>query len=86
LVLGSSQAFSSDKEVESNFPLAGDQETKKNIEIVNVKKCKEGLGIGFADGLETAVATEGLYIRFLLPENTWKKVSISFALQMISIF
>ena len=74
-VSGNSQASSSGENVNNNNPLDDAQETPKNIDVVNVKICQKGLGLGFVDGMETAVRREGIYIRFLLPENTPYKVS-----------
>ena len=74
-VLDSSLAPSSDKETDSDSLLVDAQETPKNIEIVYVKKCKKGLMFGLVDGLNTAMKTEGIYIRFLVKEDTLQKVN-----------
>ena len=71
---GRSRSPFSGKEARTNLPHAISPAHPKNVEIVNLRRCQDGQGVGFVDGRDTAVESDGLYIRFIIPRNTFEEV------------
>lgn len=62
----------------STSSLSGGHGMPKEVFIVDIKKAKNGLGVGFVDGIVTSLGVPGIYVRSLVPDGPGIKVYLLF--------
>lgn len=67
------------KEIEPSLSTKIPSELPKEVFIVDIKLGRNGLGVGLVDGLVTALASPGIFVRSLVPDNPHLKVKILLA-------